>query len=42
MGRVSALIHDVLPAQKIVDDMVAEAVQLLQYGNTLVQTKSKL
>lgn len=44
MGRVSALIHDVLPAQQIVDNMVQEAVEVLQHGNSMVTKtfKSKL
>jgi NAD(P)H-dependent flavin oxidoreductase YrpB (nitropropane dioxygenase family) len=45
MGRVSALIHDVLPAKTIVDNMVEEAAALLQHGNSLVSvsgSKAKL
>jgi len=44
MGSVSALIHDVLPAKVIVDNMVEEAAQMLQLGGSLVQSgaRSKL
>jgi hypothetical protein len=43
LGRVSALIHDVLPAQEIVDNMVREAAEVLTRGGSLVQTnKAKL
>jgi len=42
MGRVAALIKDVLPAKTIVENMVNEAAELLQYGSTLVKTKAKL
>ena len=40
IGRVSALIHDIQPAQKIVDNMVNEAAELLQRGCSLVQNRS--
>jgi hypothetical protein len=36
IGRVSALIHEVLPAKQIVDNMVNDAARLLQNGNGLV------
>ena len=44
MGRVSALIHDVLPSKVIVDNMVEEAAQMLQLGGSLVKAgaRSKL
>ncbi|KII85970.1 hypothetical protein PLICRDRAFT_165562 [Plicaturopsis crispa FD-325 SS-3] len=42
IGRVAALIHDVLPAKVIVDNMVKEAVEQLQRGNSFIVTKSKL
>lgn len=44
MGRVSALIDEVLPAQVIVDRMVTEAAEMLSLGGSLVKsnTKSKL
>jgi len=45
MGRVSSLIHDVLPAKTIVDNMVEEAAVLLQRRNSIVTVsggKSKL
>lgn len=38
IGRVSALIHDVLPAQQIVETMVNEASELLQHGGSLVRS----
>jgi len=41
MGRVSAMIHDVLPAKVIVDNMVQEAVQMMQYGNSLISINAK-
>ena len=41
MGRVSALIHDVLPAKVIVDNMVEEAAQMLQLGGSLVKTSAR-
>jgi len=37
MGRVSALIHDVLPAKVIVDNMVSEAAEVLRRGGELVK-----
>ncbi|KAG5644879.1 hypothetical protein DXG03_007520 [Asterophora parasitica] len=44
MGRVAALIDEVLPAKVIVDRMVAEAADLLTLGGSLVKTgaQSKL
>ncbi|KAI9464711.1 2-nitropropane dioxygenase [Boletus coccyginus] len=42
IGRVAALIHDVLPAQQIVDDMVSDAAKILQQNASLVTIKSKL
>jgi hypothetical protein len=42
MGRVSALIHDIQPAQQIVDNMVNQAAELLKRGNSLVQASAKL
>jgi len=40
LGQVSALIHDVLPAQQIIDNMVNEAAECLQRGGSLVQTQA--
>jgi hypothetical protein len=40
LGRVAALIHDVLPAQQIVDNMVNEASELLLRGGSLVQNRA--
>jgi len=42
MGRVSALIDDVLPAKTIVDNMVNEAAEILQRNASLVKPKAKL
>jgi hypothetical protein len=41
MGNVAGLIHDVLPARQIVEDMVAQAVHVLQDGQQMV-AKAKL
>lgn len=43
MGQVAAIIQDVKPAKVIVEDMVKEAVQQLQLGNSYITgPKSKL
>ncbi|ORY07699.1 NPD-domain-containing protein [Basidiobolus meristosporus CBS 931.73] len=42
IGRVAALINEVLPAKVIVDNMVNDAAKLLQNGSELVQVKAKL
>ncbi|KAG2125323.1 2-nitropropane dioxygenase [Suillus clintonianus] len=42
IGRVAALINEVLPAQQIVDEMVSDAVKILQHGASLVSAKAKL
>ncbi|KAF8997906.1 hypothetical protein BDQ17DRAFT_1362815 [Cyathus striatus] len=44
MGRVSALIHDVLPAKVIVESMVNDAAEIIQRNASLVKvsTKTKL
>ncbi|KIJ04552.1 hypothetical protein PAXINDRAFT_104129 [Paxillus involutus ATCC 200175] len=42
IGRVAALINEVVPAQKIVDDMVSEAVKILQQNASFVTIRSKL
>ncbi|KAF7308379.1 NMO domain-containing protein [Mycena chlorophos] len=39
MGRVSALIHDVLPAKDIVENMVNDAAVVLKKGNGYVKAK---
>jgi len=36
IGRVAAVIHDVLPAKQIVDNMVNEAADMLQRGGSVV------
>jgi hypothetical protein len=44
MGKVSAVIDDVLPAKVIIDNMVGEAARVLQLGGSMVKSgaKSKL
>ncbi|KAJ7625478.1 2-nitropropane dioxygenase [Roridomyces roridus] len=42
MGRISALIKDVLPAKVIVENMVNEAAEQLQRGNKYLAARSKL
>ncbi|KIY46647.1 2-nitropropane dioxygenase [Fistulina hepatica ATCC 64428] len=42
MGRVAALVNDILPAKTIVDNMVSEAIAVMQHGNSMVTTKAKL
>lgn len=42
IGKVAALINDVVPAQQIVDEMVSDAAKILQDGASLVSTKAKL
>ncbi|KAI0309981.1 2-nitropropane dioxygenase [Amylostereum chailletii] len=42
MGNVAAVIDEVLPAQTIVDNMVAQAVERLQGGSALVREKARL
>ncbi|KAJ9653913.1 hypothetical protein H2198_006964 [Neophaeococcomyces mojaviensis] len=42
MGQVSAVIKDVKPAKAIVEDMVREAVEMLNIGQTYVQAKARL
>jgi len=37
MGKVAAVINDILPAKSIVDSMVEEAVHSLEHGNRLVK-----
>jgi hypothetical protein len=42
MGNVAAVIKDVLPAKTIVDNMVAEAVECINRGSSMVRGKAKL
>lgn len=42
IGRVAALIDEVLPAEKIVNEMVADAAKILTHGASLVTVKAKL
>jgi NAD(P)H-dependent flavin oxidoreductase YrpB (nitropropane dioxygenase family) len=41
MGRISALIHDVLPAKAIVNNMVNEAAEILERNASLVKVSPK-
>jgi len=41
MGRVSSLIHDILPAKVIIDNMVEEAADMLSHGGSLVKIHGK-
>jgi hypothetical protein len=41
MGRVSALINEVLPAKKIVDDMVNDAAAILEQNASLVKVSPR-
>jgi len=36
MGQVAGVIKDIKPAKEIVEDMVQEAVQMLQLGNSYI------
>lgn len=36
LGKVSGLIDEVLPAKKIVDDMIADAAERLQVSSKLI------
>lgn len=42
IGRVSALIDEVLPAQQIVDNMINEAAKVLTENAAKVSVKAKL
>ncbi|KAI1437321.1 2-nitropropane dioxygenase [Xylaria sp. CBS 124048] len=42
MGQVAGLIHKIQPAKEIVDEMVAEAVDMLRLGNSYITASSKL
>lgn len=42
IGRVAALINDVLPAQQIVDNMVNEAAAMLKKGSNTLKAGAKL
>ena len=41
-GRVAAQIHEVLPAKKIIEDMVEDAARILMHNASLVNPKAKL
>jgi hypothetical protein len=40
IGRVAALIHDIKPAQQIIDEMVGDAAEILNHGGKMVQAAS--
>lgn len=42
MGKVAAVVNDRLPAKQIIDDMVKEAVDCINQGNSYVVSKGKL
>ena len=42
IGRISALIHDVIPAREIVENMVNEAAQVLTENAAKVTVKARL
>ena len=42
MGNVAALVREILPAQRIVDDMVNEAAKILQDRSKAVSVRTKL
>jgi NAD(P)H-dependent flavin oxidoreductase YrpB (nitropropane dioxygenase family) len=42
MGQVSGIISDIKPAKEIVEDMVTEAVKMLELGQTYVGKRSRL
>jgi hypothetical protein len=42
MGRVAALIHDILPAKQVIDSMVDDAAEIMTRNAALVQNVAKL
>ena len=42
MGNVAALVREILPAQRVVDDMVNEAAKILQDRSKAVSARTKL
>ena len=42
MGSVSAVINDILPAKVIIDNMVSQAIEVIQHNASLVKVSSKL
>ncbi|OCL08282.1 2-nitropropane dioxygenase [Glonium stellatum] len=42
MGQVASVINDIKPAKEIVDEMVKEAIEMLQLGQTYIARGSKL
>ena len=41
-GRVAAQIREVLPAKKIIEDMVIDAARILKHNGSLVDPRAKL
>jgi hypothetical protein len=41
MGKAAAVVNERKPAKQIIDEMVSEAVQCLQTGNSYIVSKSK-
>ena len=41
MGKAAAVVNERKPAKQIVDEMVSEAVQWMQTGNSYIVSKSK-
>lgn len=41
MGKVAAVVNEKKPAKQIIDEMVSEAVQWMQIGNSYIVSKSK-
>ena len=42
MGSVAAVINDILPAKVIIDNMVSQAIEIIQHNTSLVKVSSKL
>jgi hypothetical protein len=42
MGQVASVINDIKPAEEIVGEMVKEAIEMLQLGQTYIARGSKL
>lgn len=42
MGNVAAVINDILPAKKIVEDMVSQAADIIQQNSSKVNIRAKL
>jgi len=42
MGKAAAVTNDKVPAKKIVDEMVTDAVKWMQTGTSMIVSKNKL